>query len=210
MIGATPPRIPLRSIRATLDDFGEVGWFCIGGIVCLEARIFSRSPCAIESRPCWWIGSTICGNQFGKLGGKTPFTSMLGSSCRNTCTQSGPCRRETTIIPVAGSVSKAGSPTGSTWPVCPSHEINGTNTTYGSSDSGNIPSGTNPNFARHVDYVHYNPVKHGLIKHVRDWPYSSFHRYVRSGIYPADWGGRKPLWIPKASMANNKMESVPA
>ena len=43
-------------------------------------------------------------------------------------------------------------------------------------------------FARHVDYVHYNPVKHGLVKHVRDWPYSSFHRYVRSGIYPADWG----------------------
>jgi len=41
-------------------------------------------------------------------------------------------------------------------------------------------------FARHVDYVHYNPVKHGLVKQVKDWPYSSFHRYVRSGIYPAD------------------------
>jgi len=43
-------------------------------------------------------------------------------------------------------------------------------------------------FARHVDYVHYNPVKHGLVRQVRDWPHSSFHRYVSSGIYLADWG----------------------
>lgn len=40
---------------------------------------------------------------------------------------------------------------------------------------------------RHVDYVHYNPVKHGHIRSVSDWPYSSFHNYVRRGIYPADW-----------------------
>jgi putative transposase len=33
--------------------------------------------------------------------------------------------------------------------------------------------------ARHVDYVHFNPVKHGLAPRVRDWPFSSFHRYVR-------------------------------
>jgi putative transposase len=39
-------------------------------------------------------------------------------------------------------------------------------------------------FARHVDYVHFNPVKHGLVSRVRDWPHSSFHRYVRSGILP--------------------------
>jgi putative transposase len=44
-------------------------------------------------------------------------------------------------------------------------------------------------FARHVDYIHFNPVKHGLVRRVRDWPYSSFHRYVRSGLLPADWGG---------------------
>jgi len=42
---------------------------------------------------------------------------------------------------------------------------------------------------RHVDYIHYNPVKHGLVKQVAEWPYSTFHRYVREGIYPADWGG---------------------
>lgn len=43
-------------------------------------------------------------------------------------------------------------------------------------------------FTRHFDYIHYNPVKHGLVKRVRDWPYSTFHRYVKAGIYPADWG----------------------
>jgi len=44
-------------------------------------------------------------------------------------------------------------------------------------------------FQRHVDYIHYNPVKHGLVPHVRDWPHSSFHQYVRRGILPDDWAG---------------------
>jgi putative transposase len=44
-------------------------------------------------------------------------------------------------------------------------------------------------FERHVDYIHFNPVKHGLTTRVRDWPYSSFHRYVQRGILPEDWGG---------------------
>lgn len=43
-------------------------------------------------------------------------------------------------------------------------------------------------FEHHADYIHYNPVKHGLVKTVKDWPYSSFHRYVAAGSYPADWG----------------------
>ena len=42
---------------------------------------------------------------------------------------------------------------------------------------------------RHVDYVHFNPVKHGCVSQVRNWPFSSFHRYVESGILPTDWGG---------------------
>jgi len=42
---------------------------------------------------------------------------------------------------------------------------------------------------RHVDYIHYNPVKHGHVRLVRDWPHSSFHRYVEAGIYPSDWAG---------------------
>ncbi|WP_374665026.1 transposase [Ramlibacter sp.] len=43
-------------------------------------------------------------------------------------------------------------------------------------------------YARHVDYIHFNPVKHGHAARAGDWPYSSFHRYVRHGVLPADWG----------------------
>jgi putative transposase len=44
-------------------------------------------------------------------------------------------------------------------------------------------------FEQHTDYIHYNPVKHGLVGRVRDWPYSSFHRFVRLGVLPPEWGG---------------------
>jgi putative transposase len=44
-------------------------------------------------------------------------------------------------------------------------------------------------FARHMDYIHYNPVKHGLCQRAADWPYSTLHRLVKTGVYPADWGG---------------------
>jgi putative transposase len=47
--------------------------------------------------------------------------------------------------------------------------------------------------ARHVDYIHYNPVKHGLVRAVAEWPHSSFHRYVRRGLLSADWGGTLPI-----------------
>lgn len=43
--------------------------------------------------------------------------------------------------------------------------------------------------SRHVDYIHFNPVKHGYVSRVRDWPHSSFHRFVASGDLPEDWGG---------------------
>ena len=41
---------------------------------------------------------------------------------------------------------------------------------------------------RHLDYIHYNPVKHGLVANPIDWPYSTFHRYVQEGLYPINWG----------------------
>jgi putative transposase len=44
-------------------------------------------------------------------------------------------------------------------------------------------------FERHVDYIHFNPVRHGLVARVRDWPHSSFHGYVRRGLLPQNWGG---------------------
>lgn len=44
-------------------------------------------------------------------------------------------------------------------------------------------------YSRHMDYLHFNPVRHGLVHRVEDWPWSSFHRLVRKGVYPANWGG---------------------
>jgi REP-associated tyrosine transposase len=44
-------------------------------------------------------------------------------------------------------------------------------------------------FNRHVDYGHWNPVKHGWLRRVADWPHSSFHASRRRGIYAEDWGG---------------------
>lgn len=44
-------------------------------------------------------------------------------------------------------------------------------------------------YAAHVDYIHFNPVKHGLVAKVSDWPLSSFHRFVERGELPVDWAG---------------------
>ena len=42
-------------------------------------------------------------------------------------------------------------------------------------------------FENHINYIHYNPVKHGYVCNVKDWPYSSFHHYVKKGILPLNW-----------------------
>lgn len=43
--------------------------------------------------------------------------------------------------------------------------------------------------ARHVDYIHYNPVKHGWVEHAMDWPHSTFHEFVKREMVSPDWGG---------------------
>ena len=42
--------------------------------------------------------------------------------------------------------------------------------------------------ARHIDYIHFNPVKHGYVTRPCDWKWSSFYRYLRRGYYSLDWG----------------------
>jgi putative transposase len=51
-------------------------------------------------------------------------------------------------------------------------------------------------YARHMDYVHYNPVKHGHVTAVVQWPYSTFHRWVKAGVYPVGWGGDGATDVP--------------
>ena len=42
-------------------------------------------------------------------------------------------------------------------------------------------------YNQHVNYIHYNPVKHAYVESPSDWPYSSIHRYIRNGDLPSDW-----------------------
>ncbi|WP_287720186.1 transposase, partial [Microcystis sp. M41BS1] len=53
-------------------------------------------------------------------------------------------------------------------------------------------------FALHCDYIHYNPVKHGLCANPQDWQFSSIHRFIAQGIYPPNWGSDGIKEIPTA------------
>lgn len=53
-------------------------------------------------------------------------------------------------------------------------------------------------FSRHIDYIHYNPVNHGCVRTPREWPYSSFHRFVGQGLYSQDWGKSEEVGLIKA------------
>ena len=53
-------------------------------------------------------------------------------------------------------------------------------------------------FARHCDYIHYNPVKHGLAERACDWPHSSFCRFVERGVYAMDWAA-DPHTLPDSA-----------
>ena len=48
---------------------------------------------------------------------------------------------------------------------------------------------------RHFDYIHYNPVKHGLVAHPEDWSYSSYRIWQSRGFYPERWGWQLPSTI---------------
>jgi putative transposase len=61
-------------------------------------------------------------------------------------------------------------------------------------------------FEGHVDYIHYNPVKHQLVTCPGDWLYSSFHAWVRRGIYPARWGCGEQGPISFADLNETAME----
>ncbi|WP_427501718.1 REP-associated tyrosine transposase (plasmid) [Methylomonas sp. MED-D] len=44
-------------------------------------------------------------------------------------------------------------------------------------------------FQAHLNYIRYNPVKHGWVKQVKDWPFSTFHRWIEQSIYSLNWAG---------------------
>ncbi|MBN2391986.1 MAG: transposase, partial [Anaerolineae bacterium] len=52
-------------------------------------------------------------------------------------------------------------------------------------------------YANHFNYIHYNPIKHGLVQRLSDYRYSSFHEYLRLGWYEPDWGNAETEAIAK-------------
>ncbi|MGB7814951.1 MAG: transposase [Methylotenera sp.] len=50
-------------------------------------------------------------------------------------------------------------------------------------------------YQHHVDYIHINPVKHGLVSRASDWQYSSIHQYIKRGIYPENWAADIKLFV---------------
>jgi len=58
-------------------------------------------------------------------------------------------------------------------------------------------------YAAHVDYIHFNPVRHGLVAAARDWPHSSFATWVERGVYEPDWGS-KEMPLPREWMVRGE------
>jgi len=50
-------------------------------------------------------------------------------------------------------------------------------------------------FIQHINYIHYNPIKHGFVKSPKDWEYSSFYRYVKNGLLTPNWGENEALYL---------------
>ncbi len=60
-------------------------------------------------------------------------------------------------------------------------------------NSAELPFRDVLDFILHVEYIHYHPVKHGLVKSPIAWPHTTFHRYVKQGIYHNDWGADRDI-----------------
>ena len=54
-------------------------------------------------------------------------------------------------------------------------------------------------FAKHCDYIHDNPMRHGFCENPQDWQYSSIHRFIAQGIYPHDWGRGERIEKPQSA-----------
>src|SRR5882724_11454486 len=63
--------------------------------------------------------------------------------------------------------------------------------------------------ARHVEYIHFNPVKHGHVSRVSDWPHSTFHRYVAKGVLPQDWDAERAALRRSGRMIRSRVASSP-
>ena len=112
--------------------------------------------------------------------------SMRGSYFPTTCTVSGPYRMGTLTFPVVGGATKTAFsksvPTGE-WqsPIMAHRGERG----IWQRRYWEHTIRDDRDMSTHLDYIHFNPVKHGLVAHPADWPHSSFRRCAANGLYPS-------------------------
>lgn len=121
--------------------------------------------------------------------------SMPGPSFRTICTRSGHCPKPTRISPNAGTCSSPASRAGSRQPRLRRHAFSVAFAIWQPRYWEHYIR-DDADRAAHIDYVHFNPVRHRLVTEVADWPYSTFHRYVREGLYPASWAKEPEIHPP--------------
>jgi ferredoxin len=117
------------------------------------------------------------------------FVSMRGSCSPSTCIACGACQKATPTSPAAGAIKIAFA---KSLPACEPRSAVTTNRGERGIWQRRYWEHTirdQRDFARHFDYIHFNPVKHGLVEHPADWPYSTFRRCVASGMYLSGWAG---------------------
>ena len=125
-----------------------------------------------------------------RCGADCRFTSKLGSCCRSTCIAFGPCPKVDSDYPERWRRIKAGF----------SRALPGRRKGEGSLWQRGYWEHTirdERDYAAHMDYIHFNSVKHGLVADPADWPYSTFRRCVAAGLYPRAWLGIRVLNPPK-------------
>ncbi len=139
---------------------------------------------------CWWSRSTCCATALPRCNRLTPSPFTPGWCCPTISTASSLCRRGDTDFPlrwrlIKGHFSRA-------LPV--NERRSHTRLRHGERGIWQRHYWEHliqdeRDYRHHMNYVHINPLKHGHVTRVADWPYSTFHRYVASGIYPPDWCG---------------------
>ncbi len=141
-------------------------------------------------RRCSSITSTYCAKRSKRFGNPTLFTLTPSLFCPNIFIAFGRFRLVMSITLHAAGSTDRNLPSGPSLPKTESRSASRRRSGERSIWQRRFWEHTlrdEGDFARHVDYVHFNPVKHGYVNRAIDWPWSSIHRFVKNKILSEDW-----------------------
>jgi REP element-mobilizing transposase RayT len=152
---------------------------------CSFSRLFSPTGQAISLSK----KSIVCDEHIAPFKTAVHSKRLRSAFCRTTFTRFGRCRSTTQIFRRAGTSSRVAFSRGlDARPRSLSQATKREKGIWQRRYWGHAIR-DDADLERHVDYVHFNPVKHGHVARVLDWPHSSFHRFVERGLLAPDWGG---------------------